>query len=36
MFATTTADGPTVDLNRKGIKRWPVLGRLINEYEQAA
>jgi hypothetical protein len=30
------ADHPVADLSRKRIKRWPVLGGLINEYERAA
>jgi hypothetical protein len=27
---------PVADLSRERIKRWPVLGGLINEYERAA
>jgi putative transposase len=30
------ADHPAADLSRKQIKRRPVLGGLINEYERAA
>jgi putative transposase len=29
-------DHPAADLCRERIKRWPVLGGLINEYERAA
>ena len=29
-------DHPATNLSRKRIKRWPVLGSLINEYERAA
>ena len=30
------SDHPVADLSHKRIKRWPVLGGLINEYERAA
>jgi putative transposase len=29
-------DHPLAELSRERIKRWPVFGRLINEYERAA
>jgi putative transposase len=29
-------DHPVADLSQERIKRWPVLGGLINEYERAA
>jgi hypothetical protein len=29
-------DHPVADLSKQQIKRWPVLGRLLNEYERAA